>query len=98
MRSTASWRMPSHWVAVWQASVMTTLPASYRRRGPEGPWPPSLLRRLDDVSGTVNRWLRGERRWPRVVAAASVPAAVGLIAARRRVGMHPALTLPLGCV
>jgi len=27
-----------------------------------------------------------------------VPLAVGLIAARRRIGMHPAITLPLGCV
>jgi membrane-associated phospholipid phosphatase len=33
-----------------------------------------------------------------MVAAAAVPVAVGLIAARRRIGMHPAVTLPLGCV
>ena len=33
-----------------------------------------------------------------MAAAASVPLAVGVIAARRRIGMHPALTLTLGCV
>ncbi|MEA2156504.1 MAG: hypothetical protein QOE11_2644 [Solirubrobacteraceae bacterium] len=34
----------------------------------------------------------------RIAAAVSVPAAVGLIAARKRLGIHPAITLPLGCV
>jgi membrane-associated phospholipid phosphatase len=34
----------------------------------------------------------------RVAAAVPVPVAVGMIAARRRIGMHPAVTLPLGCV
>jgi len=73
---------------------MATRPATYRRRGPDGPWPASLHRRLDDVSGAVNRWLRCDRRrWPRVVAAASVPAAVGVVAARRRLNLHPAVTL-----
>ena len=78
---------------------MATRPATYRRRGPDGPWPASLHRRLDDVSGAVNRWLRCDRRrWPRVVAAASVPAAVGVVAARRRLNLHPAVTLSVGCV
>jgi membrane-associated phospholipid phosphatase len=52
---------------------------------------------LDGVSGAINRQVRG-RRSLRVAAAATVPLAVGLIAARKRIGMHPAVTLPLGCV
>jgi membrane-associated phospholipid phosphatase len=76
---------------------MRTKPATYRRRGPDGlPWP-SLHRLLDDAADAVNRQLRAHRGWS-VVAAAAVPAAVGLIAARRRLGLHPAVTLTLGCV
>jgi len=70
-------------------------PARYRRRGPDGPSSPQRL--LDGASSAVNRQLRSHRGW-RVVAAASVPLAVGAIAARRRIGLHPAVTLPLGCV
>src|SRR5918998_6862296 len=76
---------------------MRTRPATYRRRGPEGLLPPSLQRLLDVTSVAVNRRLRAQRGW-RVVAAAAVPVAVGLIAARRRLGLHPTVTLPLGCV
>lgn len=77
---------------------MRTMPVTYRRRGPDGV-APSFHRLLDDASAAVNRRLRGRaRRGVTAVAAASVPVAVGLIAARRRIGMHPALTLPLGCV
>jgi membrane-associated phospholipid phosphatase len=76
---------------------MSTRPATYRRRGPEGLPSSSLHRLLDGASDAVNRRLRGRRGWS-VAAAASVPVAVGLIAARRRIGMHPAVTLPLGCV
>ena len=76
---------------------MSTRPATYRRRGPSGLPPPSLHRILDGASDAVNRRLRAHRGWS-LLAAASVPAAVGLIAARRRIGMRPALTLPLGCV
>ena len=71
-------------------------PATYRRRGPAAP-AAALQRLLDGAADAVNRRLRAHRGW-RVVAAASVPVAVGLIAARRRIGMHPAITLPLGCV
>ena len=78
---------------------MASRPATYRRRGPEGPLPSSLDRLLDAAAGAVNRELRGPRRrgW-RVAAALSVPLAVGAIAARRRIGLHPAVTLCLGCV
>ena len=74
---------------------MATKSATYRRRGPDGLR--SLQRALDDVSSAVNRELRA-RRAPLVIAVAAVPAAAGLIAARKRIGMHPAATLALGCV
>jgi membrane-associated phospholipid phosphatase len=76
---------------------MPTRPAWYRRRGPDGPSP--LQPVLDSTSRAVNRALRSDRlgRAPVAVAAAAVPVAVGLIAARKRIGMHPALTLVLGC-
>jgi len=76
---------------------MRTRPATYRRRGPDGPRWSSLQRLLDDAADAVNGQLRAHRGW-RVAAAAAVPVAVGLIAARRRLGLHPAVTLPLGCV
>jgi membrane-associated phospholipid phosphatase len=76
---------------------MPTRPATYRRRGPTVLPSSSLHPLLDGASDAVNRRLRAHRGW-RVVAAASVPVAIGLIAARRRIGMHPAVTLPLGCV
>ena len=75
---------------------MPRRPAIYRRRGPDG-LAPSLNRLLDQTSAAVNRRVRGSRA-VRVAAAASVPLAVAVIAARRRIGMHPAVTLPLGCV
>jgi membrane-associated phospholipid phosphatase len=76
---------------------MRTRPATYRRRGPDGVLPSSLQHLLDGAAGAVNRQLRAHRGW-NVAAAAAVPVAVGLIAARRRLGLHPAVTLPLGCV
>ena len=75
---------------------MSTRSVTYRRRGPDGILPSSLGRLLDEGAVVVNRQLRSHRGW-RVAAAAAVPAAVGLIAARRKIGMHPALTLALGC-
>jgi len=77
--------------------MRTTRPARYRRRGPDGLRLPSLQRLLDDAAGAVNSQLRAHRGWT-VVAAASVPVAVGVIAARKRIGLHPAVTLSLGCV
>jgi len=76
---------------------MRTRSAKYRRRGPDGLLPPSLDRLLDGTAAAVNRQLRSHPGW-RVAAAAAVPVAVGLIAARRRIGLHPVVTLPLGCV
>jgi membrane-associated phospholipid phosphatase len=77
--------------------MRTTKPAKYRRRGPDGlPWS-SLHRLLGDTADAVNGQLRSHRGW-RVAAGAAVPIAVGVIAARRRLGLHPAVTLPLGCV
>ena len=67
---------------------------SFRRRGPDGP--SSLQAVLDSASSVVNRRLRSNRV-PAVVAAAAVPVLVGAIAARKKIGMHPALTLALGC-
>ena len=75
---------------------MPTRTAAYRRQGP-GALPRSLQRLLDGASSAVNRRLRAHRA-ASAVAAASVPVAVGLVAARRRLGMHPAVTLTLGCV
>ena len=78
---------------------MPNRPASYRRRGPEGPQPRSVDRVLHGAASAVNRELRGRRgRGWRLAAAAAVPLTIGLIAARRRVGLHPAVTLCLGCV
>ncbi|HTN22987.1 MAG TPA: phosphatase PAP2 family protein [Solirubrobacteraceae bacterium] len=76
---------------------MPRRPETYRRRGPEGVAWSVLQRALDGASAAANRRLRGSRA-VRVAAAASVPLAVGAIAARRRLGLHPAVTLPLGCV
>ncbi|MEA2150897.1 MAG: hypothetical protein QOD69_2727 [Solirubrobacteraceae bacterium] len=75
---------------------MATRPDTYRRRGPDA-LPPSLTRALDGAAAAVNRRVRGSRAL-RVAAALSVPVAVGLVAGRRRIGMHPAVTLTLGCV
>lgn len=67
--------------------------ASYRRQGPDGipllpSWPGSAARRARR---------RRRSRWVSVAAAASVPVAVALTTARKRIGMHPAVTLPLAC-
>src|SRR3954454_2961967 len=75
---------------------MPMQPVSYRRRGADA-LPSSLNRLLDTAAAAVNRQVRG-RRAVRVAAAASVPLAVGLIAARRRLGRRPWVTLPRGCV
>ena len=74
---------------------MPIRPEGYRRRGPEG-LPPSLNRLLESASAAVNRRVRGHKA-VRVAAAVSVPLTVGAIAARKRIGLHPAVTLPLGC-
>ena len=74
---------------------MPTRPSWYRRRGPDGPSP--LQSVLDSASSVVNRRLRAGGRPVVVIAATAVPVTVGVIAARKRIGMHPALTLILGC-
>jgi membrane-associated phospholipid phosphatase len=75
---------------------MPTRPASYRRRGPDR-LPAAVSRLLDTAAAVVNRRLRANRAWT-VVAAASVPVAVALTTARRRIGLHPAATLSAGCI
>jgi membrane-associated phospholipid phosphatase len=75
---------------------MPMQPESYRRRGPDA-LPSSLNRLLDTAAAAVNRQVRG-RRAVRVAAAAAVPLAVGLIAARGRLRLRPWATLALGCV
>jgi membrane-associated phospholipid phosphatase len=75
---------------------MPTRTETYRRRGPDG-ISSSLHRLLDSAAVAVNRQVRG-RRSLRIAAAAAVPVAVGLITARKRLRLHPAVTLPLGCV
>ncbi len=76
---------------------MRTRPDAYRRRGPDRLRGSALQRVLDGASDAANRQLRSHRAWS-VVAAAAVPLAVGAIAARKRIGMHPAITLAVGCV
>jgi membrane-associated phospholipid phosphatase len=76
---------------------MRTRPARYRRRGPDSLLPSSVDDLLGGAADAVNRRLRSHRGW-RIAAAASVPLAVGAIAARRRLGLHPAATLTIGCV
>jgi membrane-associated phospholipid phosphatase len=68
-------------------------PASYRRSGPEGR--PVFERWLDSVEQAALRMC--SRRAIKRLAAASVPVTVGLTAARRRLGIHPAATLVIGC-
>lgn len=70
---------------------------TYRQRGPDAFEGSALQRVLDGASGAVNRKLRSHRAWT-VIAAAAVPVAMGAIAARKRIGMHPSITLPVGCV
>ncbi|MEA2190138.1 MAG: hypothetical protein QOI73_259 [Solirubrobacteraceae bacterium] len=77
--------------------MMRSKPKSHRRRGPNALAGTALQDLLDETSAAVNRQLRSHRAWS-VAAAASVPVAVGLITARRKIGMPPWLTLPLGCV
>jgi membrane-associated phospholipid phosphatase len=75
---------------------MRVRPAPYRRRGPDGP--AALTTLLERIAGAVHPYVRNNGRAPVVAAAAAVPVAVGLVAARKRIGLHPALTLTLGCV
>ena len=76
---------------------MRSKPKSHRRRGPNALAGTGLQDLLDSASDVVNRQLRSHRGWT-IAAAASVPVAVGLIAARKKIGMPPWVTLPLGCV
>src|SRR4051794_28991219 len=76
---------------------MPARPATHRRRGPDAFAGTRLGRVLDSAAQAVNRTPRSHPGWTGV-AAASAPLAVALISARKRTGMHPAVTLPLGCV
>jgi membrane-associated phospholipid phosphatase len=73
-----------------------TRDAAYRQRGPDAFGGPAVRRVLDSAADAVNRQLRS-RRALRIAAAVAVPVAVGAIAARKRLGLHPAVTLVLGC-
>ncbi len=72
---------------------MASRTASYRRRGPDGLRGLGAL--LDRAALAAQRPLR--TRAARRVAAASVPVAVGLTLARKRIGLHPVVSLPLAC-
>ena len=74
---------------------MSPRPAWYRRRGPDGP--SALQPVLDSGARMANRVIRSGAA-PVVIAAAAVPLTVGLVAARKRLGLHPAVTLTLGCM
>jgi len=76
---------------------MKSKPKSHRRRGPDSFGDTALQSVLASASAAVNKQLRSHRGWT-VAAAAAVPVAVGLIAARKKIGMPPWVTLPLGCV
>ena len=67
--------------------------ASYRRSGPDGG--PMLARWLDSAERAARRMC--SRSQVKRLAAASVPVTVGLTAARKRLGIHPAATLVIGC-
>jgi len=68
-------------------------PASYRRSGPSGH--PTVARMTDAVERAAKRLC--SRREVRVLGGASVPVTVGLAAARKRLGIHPAATIVIGC-
>ncbi|HEX8159096.1 MAG TPA: phosphatase PAP2 family protein [Solirubrobacteraceae bacterium] len=68
-------------------------PPSYRRSGPAGH--PVLARWLDGAEQAARSIC--SRKEVKRLAAASVPVTVGLTAARRRLGIHPAVTLVIGC-
>jgi membrane-associated phospholipid phosphatase len=69
--------------------------AFYRRRGPERT---SLgARLLDDVSGSIQVTLTSRPKTTRAVAVAAIPVIVGLTLARKRLKLHPAATLIIGC-
>jgi membrane-associated phospholipid phosphatase len=69
--------------------------AFYRRRGPERK--PLASRVLNHASSAVQRRLTSHPTQARVVAAAALPVIVGLTMARKRVNLHPAATLIIGC-
>jgi membrane-associated phospholipid phosphatase len=69
----------------------------HRQRGPDAFKGSGLQRLLDATAEAASRRLC-TRRAVRVAAAAAVPVAIGLVAARKRIGLHPSATLVLGCV
>jgi membrane-associated phospholipid phosphatase len=69
--------------------------AFYRRRGPERK--AFANRVLDHASGAVQRRLTSHPTQARAVAAAAIPVIVALTMARKRVKLHPAATLIIGC-
>jgi membrane-associated phospholipid phosphatase len=68
--------------------------ATHRRRGPNRRSP--LAHAIDDVSLVVQRRLRA-RRGPAIAAALAVPLIVAVTMKRKRLNLHPAATLVIGC-
>ena len=67
----------------------------YRQRGPDRRSLGSLA--LEAAGVAVSGRLRSHRSEVRVAAVAALPLIVGLTLARRRIGLHPAATLVIGC-
>ncbi len=67
----------------------------YRRRGPERKT--FVAQALDHASGSVKRRLTSHPRSARAVAVAAIPIIVALTMARKRINLHPAATLVIGC-
>jgi membrane-associated phospholipid phosphatase len=67
----------------------------YRRKGPDRQ---ALFERaLDDAGGAVRKRLTSHPRAVRTLAAAAIPVIVGLTTARKKLKLHPAATLLIGC-
>jgi membrane-associated phospholipid phosphatase len=69
--------------------------AYYRRKGPDRR--SVLARSLEDVSTGIQRRLSSRTTPVRVAAVAAIPLIVGVTIARKRLKLHPAATLLIGC-
>jgi membrane-associated phospholipid phosphatase len=68
--------------------------ATHRRRGPNRQT--AFGHAVDDAAITIQRRLRA-RRGPAIAAAIAVPAIIAATMARKRIGLHPATTITIGC-
>ena len=69
--------------------------AFHRRRGPDRK--ALHVRLLDDVAGRVRVQLTSRPATVRTIAAATIPVVVGVTLMRKRIGLHPAASLLIGC-